>query len=419
MMTPQNRWLIAVAGVLMQVAFGAVYAWSVFRIPLSQARGWTIPEVTAGFEVAIFVVGLAAFAGGLWMKRSSPRQVALISAILYGLGTVLTGSAHSLTALYLTYGVIGGAGLGLGYIVPIAVLVRWFPDKRGMITGLAVAGFGAGALVTAPIANSLIATVGVDRTFQVLGMAYLLVVLACALAMRNPPEGYAPPGHNAVASRHGVPTARDFTLQQALGTWQWYALWLTLFLNTTAGIAIISQASPMAQEISGVSAATAAGMVGLISIANGSGRLLWAWFSDAVGRRTVFVMMFLLQSAAFLLLSQVHHFGLLSLLAFLLLLCYGGGFGTMPAFATDYFGAGQIGSIYGMMLTAWGCAAVFGPSLVAGIRQATGHYQGAMRWLALATLVSGIVPLLLRPPRERQARQLSVEEVGVAGRIRT
>jgi OFA family oxalate/formate antiporter-like MFS transporter len=419
MMTPQNRWLIAVAGVLMQVAFGAVYAWSVFRIPLSQARGWTIPEVTAGFEVAIFVVGLAAFAGGLWMKRSSPRQVALISAILYGLGTVLTGSAHSLTALYLTYGVIGGAGLGLGYIVPIAVLVRWFPDKRGMITGLAVAGFGAGALVTAPIANSLIATVGVDRTFQVLGMAYLLVVLACALAMRNPPEGYAPPGHNAVASRHGVPTARDFTLQQALGTWQWYALWLTLFLNTTAGIAIISQASPMAQEISGVSAATAAGMVGLISIANGSGRLLWAWFSDAVGRRTVFVMMFLLQSAAFLLLSQVHHFGLLSLLAFLILLCYGGGFGTMPAFATDYFGAGQIGSIYGMMLTAWGCAAVFGPSLVAGIRQATGHYQGAMRWLALATLVSGIVPLLLRPPRERQARQLSVEEVGVAGRIRT
>jgi len=400
MATP-NRWLIAVAGVLMQVAFGAVYAWSVFRIPLSQARGWTIPEVTAGFEVAIFVVGLAAFAGGLWMKRIGPRQVALVSAILYGLGTMLTGSAHSLTALYLTYGVIGGAGLGLGYIVPIAVLVRWFPDKRGMITGLAVAGFGAGALVTAPIANSLIASVGVDRTFEVLGLAYLFVVFTCALAMRNPPEDYTPRGHKAAALQSGSEASRDFTLQQALGTWQWYALWLTLFLNTTAGIAIISQASPMAQEISSVSAATAAGMVGLISIANGSGRLLWAWFSDAVGRRTVFVMMFLLQSVAFLLLSQVHHFGLLSLLAFVILLCYGGGFGTMPAFAADYFGAGQIGSIYGMMLTAWGSAAVFGPSLVAGIRQATGHYQGAMRWLALATLVSGVVPLLLRPPQKR------------------
>jgi OFA family oxalate/formate antiporter-like MFS transporter len=160
-------------------------------------------------------------------------------------------------------------------------------------------------------------------------------------------------------------------------------------------------------------------MVGLISIANGSGRFLLAWFSDAVGRRTVFLMMFLLQSAAFLLLSQVHRFSLLSLLAFVILLCYGGGFGAMPAFATDYFGAGQIGSIYGMMLTAWGFAALFGPSLVAGIRQATGHYQGAMRWLALATLVSTIVPLLLRPPRESQSRDFRVEEVRTPSRVKS
>ena len=416
-MNTPNRWLPAAAGVLMQIAFGAVYAWSVFRIPLSHAHGWTIAEVTAAFEIAIFVVGFAAFAGGLWMKRSGPRPVALAGAVLYGLGTMLTGMAHSLTALYLTYGVIGGAGLGLGYIVPIATLVRWFPDKRGMITGLAVAGFGAGALVTAPMAESLIASVGVGRTFEVLGLAYLVVVFACALTMQNPPEGYAPAGYNPAVSQSGRST-RDFTLRQALGTWQWYALWLTLFLNTTAGIAIISQASPMAQEISGVSAAAAAGMVGLISIANGSGRFLWAWFSDAVGRRTVFLMMFLLQSAAFLLLSQVHRFSLLSLLAFVILLCYGGGFGTMPAFATDYFGAGQIGSIYGMMLTAWGFAAVFGPSLVAEIRQATGHYQGAMRWLALATLVSTLVPLLLRPPRERQSRDFRVEGVGTPSRVR-
>jgi MFS transporter, OFA family, oxalate/formate antiporter len=417
-MTTQNRWLIAAAGVLMQIAFGAVYAWSVFRIPLSHAHGWTIAEVTAAFEIAIFIVGFAAFAGGLWMKRSGPRPVALAGAILYGLGTMLTGTAHSLSTLYLTYGVIGGAGLGLGYIVPIATLVRWFPDKRGMITGLAVAGFGAGALVTAPVANSLLASVGVGRTFEVLGLAYLVVVFACALAMQNPPEGYVPAGYSAAGSQRGR-SARDFTLRQALGTWQWYALWLTLFLNTTAGIAIISQASPMAQEISGVSAATAAGMVGLISIANGSGRFLWAWFSDAVGRRTVFLIMFLLQSAAFLLLSQVHRFSLLSLLAFVILLCYGGGFGAMPAFATDYFGAGQIGSIYGMMLTAWGFAAVFGPSLVAEIRQATGHYQGAMSWLALATLISTVVPLLLRPPRERQSRDLRVEGVGTPYRVRS
>ena len=253
-MTTQNRWLIAAAGVLMQIAFGAVYAWSVFRIPLSQAHGWTIAEVTAAFEVAIFVLGLAAFAGGLWMKRSGPRPVAIAAAILYGLGTMLTGTAHDLSALYLTYGLIGGAGLGLGYIVPIATLVRWFPDKRGMITGLAVAGFGAGALVTAPVANTLIASVGVGHTFEVLGLAYLVVVLACALVMQNPPEGFAPAGFRITASQTGRSASQHFTFRQALGTWQWYALWLTLFLNTTAGIAIISQASPMAQEISGVSA---------------------------------------------------------------------------------------------------------------------------------------------------------------------
>ena len=209
-MTTQNRWLLAAAGVLMQIAFGAVYAWSVFRIPLSQAHGWTIAEVTAAFEIAIFVVGLAAFAGGLWMKRSGPRPVGIAAAILYGLGTMLTGTSHNLTTLYLTYGVIGGAGLGLGYIVPIATLVKWFPDKRGMITGLAVAGFGAGALVTAPVANSLIASVGVGRTFEVLGLAYLIVVFACALVMRNPPEGHAPAGYSAAVSHPGR-SAMDFT----------------------------------------------------------------------------------------------------------------------------------------------------------------------------------------------------------------
>src|SRR5277367_1330119 len=219
-MNNNNRWLIAVAGVFMQVALGAVYAWSVFRIPLSKARGWNIAEVTTAFEIAIFVVGLAAFAGGLWMKRKGPRPVALTAAVLYGAGTMLAGTAHDLTTLYLTYGVIGGTGLGLGYIVPIATLVKWFPDKRGMITGLAVAGFGAGALVTAPAANALVASVGVGRTFEVLGLVFLVVVLVCALAMRNPPEGYAPAGYNLSAAQIASAASHEFTLRQALGTWQ-------------------------------------------------------------------------------------------------------------------------------------------------------------------------------------------------------
>lgn len=405
-----NRWILALAGVLMQMALGAVYAWSVFRIPLNQTYGWTVSQVTVAFELAILVLGFAAFAGGLWMRRTGPRHVAIVAAVLYGLGTALAGTSHSLPMLYLTYGVIAGTGLGLGYIVPVATLVRWFPDKRGLITGIAVAGFGAGALITAPIAQRLISSVGVSGTFMILGIAYFAIIMLAATVMKNPPEGYAPPDFHP--SSVGGSAARDFTLRQALGTWQWYGLWLTLFLNSTTGIAIISQASPMAQEISHVSAVIAAGLVGIISIANGSGRFLWAWFSDAIGRKSVFLAMLLLQAAAFLLLSHVSGFASLAVLAFMILLCYGGGFGTMPAFAADYFGTKDIGSIYGLMLTAWGAAGVVGPTLIAYVRQATGEYQGALRIMALIALFSAIVPLLLHPPVVR--RRASVRDNDVA-----
>ncbi len=405
-----NRWILALAGVFMQMALGAVYAWSVFRIPLNQTYGWTVSQVTVAFEIAILVLGFAAFAGGLWMRRTGPRRVAIVAAVLYGLGTALAGTSHSLPMLYLTYGVIAGAGLGLGYIVPVATLVRWFPDKRGLITGIAVAGFGAGALITAPIAQRLISSVGVSGTFMILGIAYFAIITLAATVMKNPPEGYAPRDFHPSGVRGSA--ARDFTLRQALGTWQWYGLWLTLFLNSTTGIAIISQASPMAQEISHVSAVIAAGLVGIISIANGSGRFLWAWFSDAIGRKSVFLAMLLLQAAAFLLLSHVSGFASLAVLAFMILLCYGGGFGTMPAFAADYFGTKDIGSIYGLMLTAWGAAGVVGPTLIAYVRQETGEYQGALRIMALIALFSAIVPLLLHPPVVR--RTASVRDNNVA-----
>jgi MFS transporter, OFA family, oxalate/formate antiporter len=209
-----NRSIIALAGVLMQVALGAVYAWSVFRIPLSQTYGWSVSQVTVAFELAILALGFAAFAGGLWMRRTGPQRVAVLAALLYGLGTALAGVSHSLTMLYLTYGVIGGAGLGLGYIVPIATLVRWFPDKRGMITGIAVAGFGAGALITAPIAQHLIASVGVSSTFVILGIAYFAIIMFASTVMRNPPEGYAPAGFQSSNLRASA--ARAFTLPKHL-----------------------------------------------------------------------------------------------------------------------------------------------------------------------------------------------------------
>jgi OFA family oxalate/formate antiporter-like MFS transporter len=394
-----NRWLIAAAGVVMQVALGAVYAWSVFRTPLVKSFGWTISEVTLTFTIAIFAVGLAAFAGGLWMRSSGPRVVGVTGGLLYGAGVFLASFAnHGLWELYLTYGVIGGAGLGLGYIVPVATLVKWFPDRRGFITGVAVAGFGAGALVTAPVAQRLIVRTGVLHTFAILGIAYLILVAVPALLMRNPPAGWAPAGWQPRQSTTGA--GRDYTLGESLRHWQWYALWMILFLNVSAGISIISQAAPMTQEISGVNAAVAAGMVGIISIANGAGRFLWAWLSDFIGRRWVFLAMFLVQAAVFFVLPRVGHFGLFTTLAFVVLLCYGGGFGTMPAFCADYFGAKDVGSIYGLMLTAWGFGSALGPLLIAYMRETTGHYSRALYIIAAIMLASAVLPFLVRPPRE-------------------
>jgi MFS transporter, OFA family, oxalate/formate antiporter len=397
-----NRWLLAGAGVLMQLAFGAVYAWSVFLNPLVKTFGWSNSQVTFTFSIAILVLGFAAFLGGLWMSRVGPRTVGIVAGICYGLGVALSSlAAGRLWVLYLSYGVLGGLGLGLGYIVPVATLVKWFPDRRGFITGLAVAGFGAGALLTAPVAAALIQRVGVLQTLGILGIVYLVMVVAGASVMKNPVPGWVPNSWQSSAKREAQFAPQDYTLQQALSTWQWYALWAILFLNVTAGISIISQAAPMAAEISGVPPLVAAGMVGIISIANGAGRLLWAWLSDAVGRPNVFLIMFLLQAAIFAFLPAQRDFAALVSLAFVILSCYGGGFGTMPAFATDYFGPKFVGSIYGLMLTAWGFGGVLGPLLIARIREATGSYTRALTIIAAVMLVSSLLPLAMRNKRLR------------------
>src|ERR687896_683437 len=252
-----NRWVIATAGVVMQVALGAVYAWSVFRVPLSDAYGTGVSAVNTTFSIALLTLGFAAFFGGLWMNKSGPRVVALSAGVLYGAGIFLASFAQpSLWILYLTYGLMAGIGIGRGYIVPVATLIKWFPDKRGFITGIAVAGFGAG------------------------------------LFMKNPPEGWTPEGWEPEEEESSERTGVDYELRGALKTWQWYALWALLFLNVTAGIAIISEADPIAQEVSGVAPWLAAWLVSIISIANGAGRFLWAWLSDTIGRKWVFLIMY-------------------------------------------------------------------------------------------------------------------------------
>ena len=400
-MTKSNRWGIAAAGFLMQVALGAVYAWSVFRIPLSRSFGWSVGQVTLTFTIAIFMLGVASFFGGLWLNRKGPRVVALTGGFVYGLGVFLASfSAHKLWWLYMSYGVIGGIGLGLGYIVPVAVLVKWFPDRRGLITGIAVGGFGAGALVTAPVATRLIQLVGVLATFAYLGIAYLVVTMVTGSFMKNPPEGYAPAGWTPSAILIAQRATRNYTLTEALGTWQWWALWLLLFLNTSAGIAVISQESPMFQKIGAATAVVAAGMVGIVSIGNAAGRVFWAWVSDGLTRRWTFAVMFLLQVGLFWFLPAIGQVALLTVVSFVILMCYGGGFGTMPAFTADYFGSRNVGPIYGLMLTAWGFASAFGPLLLAHtLKVSGGDYTSGLRIIAIVMAVSTVLPILVRPPR--------------------
>jgi len=398
-MRTNNRWVIAIAGVFFQIALGAVYAWSVFRAPLTKQFGWSISEVTLTFTISIFVLGCAAFFGGLWLNRKGPRIVALTGGALYGLGVFLASFSHSLWWLYLSYGLIGGIGLGFGYIVPVAVLVKWFPDKRGLITGIAVGGFGAGALITAPVATRLIQSVGVLSTFAYLGIGYLIVTIISGSFMQNPPDGWKPDGWSPTAREASQRAGHDFVLSEALKTWQWWALWLLLFLNTCAGISVISQEAPIFQELTKVSAVVAGGMVGVVSLGNAVGRVFWAWVSDLITRRATFFVMFLLQVLLFWFLPSVVSASLMTIVTFVVLMCYGGGFGTMPAFTADYFGPKNVGPIYGLMLTAWGFASAFGPLFIAHMRETTGSYSGALRVIAGVMAVSTLLPVLVRPPR--------------------
>jgi MFS transporter, OFA family, oxalate/formate antiporter len=400
-----NRWGIAAAGFLMQMSLGAVYAWSVFNAPLMDRFHWSREEVTFTFTVSIFVLSVACFFGGLWLNRKGPRVVALTGGFLYGLGVFLASfSANKLWWLYLTYGVIGGIGVGFAYIVPIAVLVKWFPDRRGLITGLAVGGFGGGALVVAPLASRLIVSVGVLQTFAYLGIGYLVISMATGYFMQNPPVGWKPEGWVPSPTQTKQRATKDYTLGEALKTWQWFALWLVLFLNTCAGISVISQELPMFREFGKVSVLVAAGMVGVVAIGNAAGRIFWAWVSDVITRRWTFVTMYVLQVVLFWMLPSLSSVAALTVVSFIVLMCYGGGFGTMPAFTADYYGAKNYGPIYGLMLTAWGFASAFGPLLIAHMRQSSGSYTSGLHVIAGVMAVSVILPLLVSPPKSTNAK---------------
>jgi OFA family oxalate/formate antiporter-like MFS transporter len=395
-----NRWWIAVAGVCMQMALGTAYAWSVFRIPLVKQFGWSIAQVSSTFTICWFVLGCTSVLGGLWMNRSGPRIVAVAGGLLWGAGVFLTSlSAHKLWLLYLSYGVIGGLGLGLGYIVPVTVLVKWFPERRGLITGIAVAGFGAGALVAAPVAGKLMQSVGLMPTFAYLGIAYGIVAVLGALFMQNPPEGWHPAGWQPTAAQLSQRCSRDFTLGEALPTWQWWALCGLLSINTMAGLSVVSQAAPIFQEVGKVSAVTAAALVGVISIGNGVGRVVWSWISDLTTRRSAFFTMYLIQAVLFWTYHYISSPTLLTIVTFIIVMCYGGGYGITPAFAADYFGPRHVGPIFGLMLLPWAFPAALGPLLFAYLRESTGGYTQALYLIAGMLTIAMVLPMIVSPPR--------------------
>jgi len=407
-----NRWVIAVAAFLMQLALGAVYAWSVFLTPVIKLYGVSKAQANLTFTLALVALGITAGFGGYLNSRFGPRTIAMVAGVLYGLGIFLSSfAAPNIFILYLTYGIIGGIGLGLGYIVALAMLIKWFPDRRGFITGLAVAGFGGGAALTGPIASNLmLPSLKLNGTFLVLGIVYFVVVEVAAQFFRRAPEGYAPAGWTPSVQLQSIRSTREDTLKEALSSPRWYVLWLILALNVTAGAALISVAAPLAHDFTGVALTTASALVVTISIFNGVGRLFWGWVSDFIGRPFTFLSLFVIQIVTFALMPLIGQgqFALLFIPASIIGLCYGGGFGTMPAFAADFFGPKNAGTIYGVMLTAWSAGAIVGPILIASVA-----FRTALYIIAIIMAVSTILPLVARVMARRQ---IAATQAAAAGR---
>ncbi|MGB6602581.1 MAG: OFA family MFS transporter [Candidatus Cybelea sp.] len=384
-----NRWLVPPAALCIHLCIGEAYAFSVFTKPMAQAIGvtaptpgvdWTVPQLGWIFSLAIVMLGLSAAFGGKWVERAGPRAAMFVAALCFSVGLIVAGigvNAHWLWLVYLGYGVIGGCGLGIGYISPVSTLIKWFPDRPGLATGTAIMGFGGGALIGAPLSVLLMkhfadATgTGVAQTMIVLGILYFIWMIAGSLIVRVPQEGWRPVGYVAPTASAMI-TTRNVSRDQALKTPQFYLLWLVLCLNVTAGIGVIGQASLMIQDMFGVTAIAAAGFVGLMSLFNMGGRIFWASLSDFIGRKTTYAIFFILGTVLYYLIptfGHIHAIVLFVLAVLVILTMYGGGFSTIPAYLRDLFGTIEVGAIHGALLTAWSVAGVAGPVLVNYIRQ--------------------------------------------------
>lgn len=415
----KNRWLIAASAVGIHISIGSVYAWSVFTKPITKQLGWSLKEAQFTFSIAILFLGLSAAFLGHFVERHGPRKAGILSSVFFGVGIAGSGLAiylESLWLLYLCYGVLGGIGLGVGYITPVSTLVKWFPDRRGLATGLAIMGFGFASLISSPIMQALIVNVGIANTFFILGAVYFVIMFASAQYLEPPKAGWVPEGMKN-ASETKVKKRVDLsqlTANEAVKTRRFYWLWLMLFINVTCGIAVISVASPMAQELVGLTAAQAATMVGLIGLFNGAGRIAWASISDYIGRPNTYTAFFAIQILTFFLMPSISSALIFQAVVFLTMTCYGGGFASIPAYIGDLFGTKQLGAIHGYILTAWSAAGLAGPIFSAWVREATGSYFGTLSvfggMFVVALAISLVIRLDIKKLQAKEAAQVPAYE---------
>jgi MFS family permease len=427
-----NRWLVPPAALAIHLSIGQAYAFSVFKLPLTKVLGvtesapgdWKQTELAWIFTIAIVFLGLSAAVFGRWLEHAGPRKSGVVAACCWGMGFFISAVGihlHQIWLLYLGYGVLGGCGLGLGYITPVSTLIKWFPDRRGMATGMAIMGFGGGAMIASPLSQLLLehykspVSVGVAETFVTLGIIYLVAMLSGAFLFRVPAPGWKPAGWEppAAASR-GLITRRHVHVDNAIKTTPFYFLWAVLFLNVTAGIGILEQASPMIQEMfkGVVKPSAAAGFVGLLSLFNMAGRFGWSSLSDRIGRKATYAVFFTLGPLLYLGLPYAGRIGSVALFvgcAALILTMYGGGFATIPAYLSDLFGTQYVGAIHGRLLTAWSAAGVAGPVLVNYIREyqiergvpAAQAYNVTMYLMAGLLVLGFFANLAVRPVPDR------------------
>jgi MFS transporter, OFA family, oxalate/formate antiporter len=438
-----NRWVIAAAGTVVMLTIGCVYSWAIFTQPLLVAYQWDLQTTTWAYAIANFsLAALGAVIGGFWQDKAGPRKVAMIGIALWGCGNVLAGlgtSAFGAWWLYATYGIIGGVGAGMAYITPLAMVTKWFPDKKGLAGGLVAGGFGLGAFVynqcvprlagfhaAAVHAGGFIAakaaasTAGTAfdpaalvaeqsftqddlgalmRVFVVSGVVFLVVGLPAASLFRNPPPGYGPPPGDGVAPhRSACLSAGGYSPSQVIATPQFYLLWLQLFINVIGGITIISNAVFILADLTKISAAAIAPLFGLVSVFNALGRFFWGAISDRIGCNKTFAAMFFVQAVTLFLLSHVTDLRFALAAISVILLCCGGGFGTMPSFNANYFGTKYMGLNYGLILSAWGFAGLIGPIIIARAKDLTGSFAGMLPLIALGLLGAVILPFVTKKP---------------------